>query len=164
MFSRVIAKNVGDVFFFETQCRSLYLIVLIFAFWNSCYTNQIHNEYGFKMCQCDYNANDSSCREKHAIVMSTIVHQSACIFFICLDMWRELWCKHVHVKFLWILQIKKDLTQIKVGNSQMASDDNRTTYAGMSQIYTHTYVHSPLRQKREIKQRTEHTDRDRQIP
>jgi len=26
------------------------------------------------------------------------------------------------------------------------------------------YVYSPLRQKREIKQKKEHTDRDRQIP
>jgi len=40
---------------------------------------------------------------------------------------------------------------------------DRTSYAGMSQIYTNTYVYSPLRQKKEIKQKKEHTDRDRQV-
>jgi len=40
------------------------------VFLNDCCTNEICSEYGFKIGECDYNANDSSrCDNTQAIVM-----------------------------------------------------------------------------------------------
>jgi len=55
----------------NTLLNSNYFCIL-----NSCCANQIYSEYGFKMCQCDYNANDSSRCENTAISMSVTQYGS----------------------------------------------------------------------------------------
>jgi len=64
----VSSTRIPNASVLNTLLNSNYFCVL-----NSCCTNQVYSEYGFKMCQCDYNANDSShCENTNAIAMSII--------------------------------------------------------------------------------------------